>query len=295
MSYIDVTLWHSMDVLNDVMLMIKDFQGASFIIDIEKILESSVVVENQFEDEQKRAIQRLFTTHNRTKQAQTQALLLASTIYGIVDYTKRRFQREKYDAEQLSILFARRVLREIVPDIKKVKDKIARICYSDISEDISCLLSWCDSKTKTDNKLASNREAVSRASTSTSIGLVAAAVGASFLTGGSGSALALGAVAGAAFTFVAENNLDRQKRRRLLDYKDYQQTFKENLKILQGHHTESNILSKILKCIELAEEKLCSGNARLSNKINCPDKVLNGMMKQTCDHWEEIHRLCLQV
>ena len=289
----DVRLWDGMDVLKDVMLVIKEFQKAPFVSDIEQILESSVVFYNQFEDEQKRAIERLTTTHYRTKRAQTHALQLASTIYGLVDYTKRRFQRKGYDAGQVSILFAETVLRKIVPDIKKVKDTIgvAIICYTDIPEDISCLLSWCDSKAKTDNNLASNPEEVRKVSTSTSIGLVAAAVSASFLTGGSGSALALGAVAGAAIT-LANSDQQRQKRRRLMNYEDYQQMFKENLKILQGHHTESNILSKILKCIELAEEKLCSGNARLSNKMNHTDKDLNGMMKQTCDHWKEIDRLC---
>ena len=233
MGNMDVRLWDGMDVLKDVMSGIKEFHEAPFVSDIEQILESSVVFYNQFEDEQKRATERLTTTHYRTKRAQTHALQLASTIYGLVDYTKRRFQRKTFDAEQVSILFAKRVLREIVPDIIKVKDKIgvAIICYSDISEDISCLLSWCDSKPKTDNNLASNPEADSRVSNSASIGLLAAAtVSASLLTGCSGSALALGAVAGAAIT-LANSDQQRQKRRRLMNYEDYQQTFKEHLKI----------------------------------------------------------------
>ena len=286
----DVTLRDGMEVLKDLMLVIKEFQEASFVSDIEQILEFSVVVENQFEDEQKRAIQRLLTIHKRTKQAQTQALLLASTTHGIVDYTKRSFQRD--NAEKVSIPFAKRVQREIVPGIKKMKDKIevAINLYSDISEDISCLLSWCDSKT--DNMLASNPEAVSTAPTSASIGLLAAELGDCLLTRVLGSALALGPVAGAAVTIVAENNL---KKRRLLDYEEYQQTFKEHLRILQGHRTESNILSKILECIELAEERLCSGNARLSNKITRPGKDLNNTMKQTCDQWKEIDRLCMEA
>ena len=243
----DVRLWDGMDVLKDVMLVIKEFQKAPFVSDIEQILKSSVVFYNQFEDEQKRAIERLTTTHYRTKRAQTHALQLASTIYGLVDYTKRRFQRKGYDAGQVSILFAERVLRKIVPGIKKVKDTIgvAIICYTDIPEDINCLLSWCDSKAKTDHNLASNPAAVRRVSTSTSIGFV----------------------------------------------EDYQQTFKENLKILQGHHTESNILANISKCINLAQERLpilYSGNPRLSTKINRPDNDLNVMIKKTCDQWKEM-------
>ena len=138
-------------------------------------------------------------------------------------------------------------------------------------------------------------EAVSTAPTSASIGLLAAELGDCLLTRVLGSALALGPVAGAAVTIVAENNLNRQKKIRLLDYEDYQQTFKEHLRILQEHRLESNILSKILECINLAEERLRSGNARLSNKMTRPDKDLNNTMKQTCDQWKEIDRLCMEA